>query len=177
LVWNWNKRIIALMLVLMLALSGGCGMLRGKALPGAGPAGEQERRFAGALQYLMQGKEREAEGLLEQVVAGQALPGVTDEALFRLALLHLRDEGGKGDVHANALLTRLKKEYPRGIWTRQAAPLTAYLAGVGTLRDSQRELKTLRERNQSLNRDNKELRQSLERLKNLDLELEQKIQR
>jgi hypothetical protein len=171
------ERIIALMLALMLAITGGCSMLRSKPLPETGAAFEQERRFTGALQYLMQGKEREAEGLLQQVVAGQALPGVTDEALFRLALLHLREEGGKGDVHAQALLTRLKKEYPRSIWTRQAAPLTAYLAEVGALRDSQRELKTVRERNQSLIRDNKDLRQSLERLKNLDLELEQKIQR
>jgi hypothetical protein len=171
------ERIIALVLALLLAITGGCSMLRSKPLPEAGAVVEQERRFAGALQYLMQGKEREAEQLLEQVVAGKALPGVTDEALFRLALLHLRDEGGKGDAHAQTVLARLKKEYPRSIWTRQAAPLTAYLAGVGALRDSQRELKILRERSQSLIRDNKELRQSLERLKNLDLELEQKIQR
>ena len=171
------ERIIALLLALMLAITGGCSMLQNKPLHEAGAAVEQERQFAGALQYLIQGKERESEGLLEQVVAGKALPGVTDEALFRLALLHLRDEGGKGDAHAQTVLARLKKEYPSSIWTRQAAPLTAYLAGVGALRDSQRELKTLRERNQSLIRDNKELRQSLERLKNLDLELEQKIQR
>ena len=176
------ERIIAFVLAFMLALmltifGGGCSWLRSKPLPEAGMALEQERRFAGALQYLMQGKERESERLLERVVAGEAMPGVTDEALFRLALLHLRDEGGKGDAYAQAMLTRLKKEYPRSIWTRQAAPLTAYLAGVGALRDSQRELKTLRERNQSLIRDNKELRQSLDRLKDLDLELEQKIRR
>jgi len=171
------ERIIVLMLALMLAFSGGCGILRSKPLPEASPAVEQERRFAGALQYLMQGKEREAQRLLEQVIAGQTLSGVTDEALFRLALLHLRDEGGKGDTHAHALLVRLRKEYPRSIWTRQAAPLIAYLAGVGTLRDNQHELKTLRERNQSLTRENKDLHQSLERLKSLDLELEQKIKR
>lgn len=171
------ERIIALMLALMLAFSGGCSILRGKPLPETNAAVEQERRFAGALQYLMQGKEREAQRLLEQVIAGQALLGVTDEALFRLALLHLRDESGKGDTQAHALLVRLKKEYPRSIWTRQSAPLIAYLAGVGTLRESQRELKTLKERNLNLTRENKELRQSLDRLKNLDLELEQKIKR
>ncbi|GFE61018.1 tol-pal system YbgF family protein [Geobacter sp. AOG2] len=172
------ERIIALMLALMLALAGGgCGMLRNKPFPEPGSAVEQERRFAGALHYLMQGKEREAQGLLEKVIDGQALSGVTDEALFRLALLYLRDEGGKGDTHAHALLVRLKKEYPRSIWTRQAAPLIAYLAGVGSLRDNQRELKILRERNLSLTRENKELHQSLDRLKNLDLELDQKIKR
>lgn len=172
-----ERAVVALILSLLVAFTGGCSLWPVKPSPAASGVVEQERRFAGALQYLMQGKEREAQGLLEQVVAGQALAGVTDEALFRLALLHLRDEGGKGDAHAHALLVRLKKEYPRSIWTRQAAPLSAYLAGVGALRDSQREVRTLRERNQSLTRDNKELRQSLERLKNLDLELEQKIKR
>lgn len=172
-----SERIVALMLVLMLTLSGGCSLLRDKTVSEASPAVEQERHFAGALHYLMQGKEREAQGLLEQVIAGQVLPGVTDEALFRLALLYLRDEAGKGDARAYPLLIRLKKEYPRSIWTRQAAPLITYLAGVGALRDSLRELKILRERNLSLTRDNKELHLSLERLKNLDLELDQKIKR
>ncbi|QEM68449.1 hypothetical protein FO488_09900 [Geobacter sp. FeAm09] len=172
-----ERAVIALTLLVLVAFSGGCSLLKGRALSEDSPVAEQERRFAGALHYLVQGKEREAQGLLEQVVAGQALAGVTDEALFRLALLNLRDDGGKGDTHAHALLMRLKKEYPRSIWTRQAAPLAAYLAGVGALRDSQRELRTLRERNLSLTRDNKDLRQSLERLKNLDLELEQKIKR
>jgi len=171
------ERIIALVVALVLVITGGCGTLRSKPLTETSAAVEQERRFAGALQYLKQGKEGESERLLEQVVAGAALPGVTDEALFRLALLHLGDEGGKGDVRAQTVLTRLKKEYPRSIWTRQAAPLTAYLTGVGALRDSLRELRTLRERNQSLIRDNKELRQSLDRLKDLDLELEQKTLR
>lgn len=169
------ERIIALMLGLVLACTWGCSTMR--PLPENDAAVKQEHRLAGALQYLMQGKERQAEALLEQAVSGQSVPGVTDEALFRLALLRLRDEGGKGNARAQAVLARLKSEYPRSIWTRQAAPLTVFLAGMGGLRDSQRELRALRERNQSLIHDNKELRQSLERLKNLDLELEQKIQR
>ncbi|KAA0895031.1 hypothetical protein [Oryzomonas rubra] len=173
----FERAAVALILSLVVAFSGGCSLLRGKPPSTATPVMEQERRFAGALQYLIQGKEREAQGLLEQVVAGQTLPGVTDEALFRLALLHLRDDGGKGDTHAHALLVRLKKEFPLSAWTRQAAPLAAYLVGVGALRDSQHDVRTLRERNLSLTRDNKELRQSIERLKNLDLELEQKIKR
>ena len=106
------ERIIALMLALMLAITGGCGMLRSKPLPETGAAVEQERRFAGALQFLMQGKEREAEGLLEQVVAGQALPGVTDEALFRLALLHLRDEGEKAMSMPKQCWQGLRKSIP-----------------------------------------------------------------
>src|SRR6185369_10983548 len=88
--------------------------------------------------------------------------GVTDEALFRLALLHLGDEGSKGAVRAQALLERLREEFPQSSWTHQAAPLATYLAGAKTLRDRQRELKTLRDLNLSLSRDNRELRQSLE---------------
>jgi hypothetical protein len=45
------------------------------------------------------------------------------------------------------------------------------------LRVKQRELRNLRSQNLSLGRDNKEMRQSIERLKQLDLELEQKIRK
>lgn len=38
-------------------------------------------------------------------------------------------------------------------------------------------MKTLRDLNLSLSRDNRDLRQTIERLKNLDIELEQKIKR
>ena len=83
----------------------------------------------------------------------------------------------EGLVKTQELLERLKADFPRSIWTQQSAPLIAYLAGVKTLRDRQREVKTLKELNLSLSRDNREMRQSIERLKSLDLELEQKIKR
>lgn len=197
------ERVVALALLLLVAFGGGCGMMRGKPLPTVyAPIGQQERRFAEALQRLKGGKDREAQTLFEEVIAGQPLPGVTDEALFRLALLHLQDEDGEDDAQARALLARLKKEYPRSIWTQQAAPLVAYLDRGGALRESQKalnaqwehsqsqlhesrrelkglreELKTLRERSHSLLHDNKELQNRLERLKDLDLELEQRIKR
>ena len=138
---------------------------------------DQERRFAGALEFLRAGKEQEARDLLELVVAGTPRSGMTDEALFRLSLLYLRDDSGKGTVRAQEMLERLISEFPRSIWAQQASPLAAYLAGVRTLRDKQREVKTLKELNLSLSRDNREMRQSIERLKNLDLELEKKIKR
>jgi len=53
----------------------------------------------------------------------------------------------------------------------------SHLQEVLTLRGVQRELKSLRNQNLSLSHDNKELRQSIERLKQLDMELEQKIRR
>jgi hypothetical protein len=140
-------------------------------------AREQERRFAGALEFLRAGREQDARDSLELVLDGPQRAGITDEALFRLSLLYLRDEGGKGTVKAQELLERLKADFPRSIWTQQGAPLVVYLAGVRTLRDRQREFKTLKELNLSLSRDNREMRQSIERLKSLDLELEQKIKR
>jgi hypothetical protein len=138
---------------------------------------DQERRFAGALEFLRAGKEQEARDLLELVVAGPPRSGVTDEALFRLSLVYLRDDLGKGTMRTQELLERLFDEFPRSIWARQGAPLAAYLTGVRMLRDRQREVKTLKELNLSLSRDNREMRQSIERLKSLDLELEKKIKR
>jgi len=110
---------------------------------------------------------------LRQVVAAAPLPGVTDEALLRLAIFSLQDENGS----AIALLDRLNKEFPTSIWSRQGEPLRRYLAQLKTLKDRQRELATLKQLNLSLQKDNRELKQTLERLKTLDLELEQKIRR
>ena len=138
---------------------------------------DQEQRFAGALDYLRAGREQEARDLLERVVSGPSRSGVTDEALFRLSLFYLRDEGSKGSVRTQELLERLTVEFPDSIWAHQAAPLASYLTGVRVLRDRQREVRTLKELNLSLSRDNREMRQSIERLKSLDLELEKKITR
>jgi hypothetical protein len=137
----------------------------------------QERRFAGALEFLRSGNELAARDLFEQVIDEPSRSGVTDEALFRLSVLFLREEGTKGTGRALELLERLKSEFPRSIWAYQAGPLNAYLTGMRTLRDRQREVKTLKELNFSLSRDNREMRQSIERLKSLDLELEKKIKR
>jgi len=138
---------------------------------------DQERRFAEALEFLRAGREQKARDLLERVVAGPSRSGVTDEALFRLSLFYLRDESSKGSTRTQELLERLTAEFPHSTWAHQGAPLAAYLTGVRVLRDKQREINTLKELNLSLSRDNREMRQSLERLKSLDLELEKKITR
>jgi hypothetical protein len=137
----------------------------------------QERHFAGALEFLRSGNEQAARDQFERVVKGPSRIGITDEALFRLSVLYLRDDGSKGTVRALELLERLKHEFPRSIWTRQAAPLVVYLAGTKTLRELRHEVNSLKELNLTLNRENRDLRQSMERLKSLDLELEQKIKR
>jgi hypothetical protein len=151
-------------------------MKMASSLPGRDTSIE-ERNFAVALQYLRSGNESAARDLLERVVGAPSLKGVTDEALFRLSLLSLRNEGGSGEPRARALLDRLLSEFPGSAWARQGAPLAEYLQEAFTLRAGQRQVKSLRNQNLSLNRDNKELRQTIERLKQLDMELEQKIRR
>lgn len=170
------KGIVVVMLLALLALESGCTLFGQNAPATIGISG-QERQFAGALEFLRADNEQGARVLLERVCDASPIAGVTDEALFRLAVLYLRDEGGKGVARAQAQLDRLKKEFPKSQWTHQAAPLAAHLAGMKNFRDKERELKSLRELNLSLSRDNKELRQSIERLKSLDMELEQKIKR
>jgi hypothetical protein len=196
-----HKRLITLSLLLLAVLSEGCSMIRADKPPPAVQAarGHQELSLAAALQSLKTGKEREARTLLEEVISGTPLPGITDEALFRLAVLHLGDEDCNGDTQTHALLARLQKESPDSNWARQATPLITYLDEVddlrnarevlntrwtqsqSQLRESKYEVKTLQERNLSLVHDKKELQKrldqlqkSLDRLKNLDLELEQK---
>ncbi|MGD0585524.1 MAG: hypothetical protein ABSA86_07070 [Oryzomonas sp.] len=189
-----HKLIITLSLLLLATLGEGCSTIRVDKQPPAVQAapGHEESCFTGALQSLKAGNEREAQTLLEEVITGKPLPGMTDEALFRLAVLHLGDEDGNGDTQTHALLARLQKDYPDSNWTQQATPLITYLDEVvdlrkardvlntrwvqsqTQLRESKHEVKTLQERNHSLVRDNKELQKSLNRLKDLDLELEQK---
>jgi hypothetical protein len=169
------------MMLVYLSLLGGCSMLDSRivATEDLNPfsISDQERRFAGALEFLRAGNEQAARDLFERVVVDPSRSGVTDEALFRLSVLSLREDGDNGAVRAQELLERLKNEFPQSFWSHQAAPLAAYLTGVKLLRDRQREVRTLKGLNLSLSRDNREMRQSIERLKSLDIELEKKIKR
>lgn len=166
---KFRKKIV--LLAVIAVFTSGCATLGRK----IDPAYEQKIVLKNAVVYLKAGYEKEARALLEQVVSGKPAAEVTDEALFRLALLSLREEGSRGSVKAKKLLEQLAKDYPTSLWTMQSAPLAVHLTEERNLRENVRELKGLREQNYSLHRDNKELRQTLERLKSLDLELEQKI--
>ena len=178
--------IMMIVMVAVLLSAGGCSRLMGgngtvtRVVAPVEPTRvftPVERTFAAALQQLRAGNESAARELLGQVVEAYPLAGVTDEALFRLSLLELRGENGSGETRAKELLDQLFRKYPASIWSRQAAPLAAYVQETVSLRARKREIRSLRNNNLSLSRDNKELRQSIERLKNLDLELEQKIRR
>lgn len=171
-----SEHCVFIALLALVTMNAGCTGLEGR-MPRFLAFSEQERSLTGAIDQLRVGKEQQARTLLEKVVYGVPATGVTDEALFRLALLSLKEEGDKGIQRSQALLERLASKYPDSIWTRQSAALLSHLAEVRTLRNRQRELKTLKELNLSLSNDNRELRQSLEQLKQLDLELEQRIKR
>jgi hypothetical protein len=166
------KRMFSIMpLYLMLIISGCAGLPRFFTLSA------QERNLSDAVTQLKLGNEPQARTLLEKIADSAPEAGVTDEALFRLAILDLRSDGVSGLSRAQTLLERLASKYPDSLWTKQSAPLLAHLAEARILRNRQRDLKTLKELNLSLSRDNRELRQNLDRLKQLDLELEKKINR
>lgn len=140
---------------------------------GFGWQNQQQQQFNTSIELLQAGDVRRSHELLEEVVNAPAVSGVTDEALFRLALLLITEEvgGGRTAPRAQALLERLRKEYPESSWTPHASMLLTWLTSSRGGRDRDRE------QINHLLRENRELRQNLERLKDLDLELEKKRKR
>ena len=149
----------------------------------------QERKMSEAVKLMEAGNEAAADRLLTEITAAEGVPGVTDEALFRLSLIHLRPGMEKdGTAQTQKKLEQLLKEYPDSGWARMAWPLTEFLTSVEDLRHQNRNLRILnlslnrenkeqqhlKNLNISLTKENRELKQNIERLKHLDLELEQK---
>lgn len=157
-------------IILLFAL-GGCASLR------SGDGGvvqrfSQSRKLAGAKELLESGDRVEAAKALTAVIAAGDIPGITDEALFRLALLGLRPSLERdNNLQALQLLKRLKKEYPASPWTAQSAQLTELLSGLEEVR---RQIRNLKSHNQSLSNEVNELNRSIDQLKQLDQELEKK---
>jgi hypothetical protein len=152
--------------ILAVVLGGCAGM--------TGPDGvfyrqSQQVRLSRATTMMEEGKPAAAKELLAGICAEKGVQGVTDEALFRLSLLRL-DAAQPGDDVPLALqdLRRLRKEYPSSAWTPLAALLAGYLTSTEDVKQQEAKLK---EMNSSLAKENKELRQRLEKLKNLELEL------
>lgn len=110
----------------------------------------------------------------EEIIARPPQSGVTDEALFRLALHNLRGNSREGSAKAQHLLNRLAKEYPQSSWNLWGQSINDLL---DTLNDQRRLISNLRNQNQTLSKETKELHQTIERLKSLDLELEKKNRR
>lgn len=158
-------------LCLALALSTGCAATKGG-------EGNVVQRYAGSRQLaqaedmLARGNRKGALRALKEVVGGPAVAGVTDEALFRLALLTLNPGAQKpASTQGEQLLKRLVREYPKSPWTAMAAPLNEL---IEVAEEQNRQNKSLKGTNQALTREVDELNRNLEKLKRLDLELEKK---
>lgn len=139
----------------------------------------QEDRLESAVKHLEQGDAEGAAKLLQSVVTAPGVPGVTDEALFRLALLTVPTELEQDEIsQAAKLFDRLQREYPTSPWSTQSTYLADFLSGLPrrlqAASELRRQVKTLKDLNLSLTRENKELRLNIEKLKILDVELERK---
>lgn len=108
---------------------------------------------------------------LEEEISRPPQPGVTDQALFQLSMQHLQSNSREGYVKAHQLLNRLNKDYPGSNWNSLGQPVVELL---DTVAEQRRQISTLKNQNQALSKENKELHQTIERLKSLDLELEKK---
>jgi hypothetical protein len=159
-------RRFALIIAASLALSACAGLTR----PGGvlyGPA--QKNKLARAITLLEEGKTSAAAELLSAISAEQGVPGVTDEALLRLSLLRLGSvQGNNGSSLAQRDLKRLQKEYPASSWTPAASSLSEFLA---LDEDARLQARKLKESNSALTKENRDLLQSIEKLKKLELEI------
>jgi hypothetical protein len=122
----------------------------------------QKRNLATAKIMLQENRITAAMEILSGICSAKGVPDVTDEALFRLALLYYDAGQGKNDVNqAQQHLERLIREYPSSSWRNHA---DSFLDLIATLN---RKIRNLRGENLSLTRENKELRLNIERLRNL----------
>lgn len=132
----------------------------------------QEKKLDSAKRLITENKVSAATETLVSICSAKGVPGVTDEALFRLALLYLGTGQGKGEmVQAQQTLEKLQKEYPSSSWKTHAASLTGLIATLN------RKIRYLKGENVSLSRENRELRLNIEKLKILDMEQELKEKR
>lgn len=163
-------KTIPLLMIVVLLVSGCASLNFGEG--GVVQRFNQSRNLAAATALLEKGDRPGAIGKLTAIVASPGVPGITDEALVRLALLTLRSPTEReGSSQALQLLRRLKKEYPTSPWTLQAAALTEVLAAADEMKRQNRHYRTV---NQSLTGEINELKQSIDQLKRLEQELERK---
>jgi cell division protein FtsB len=132
----------------------------------------QGKKLDLAKRLIAENKASSATETLVGICSTKGVPGVTDEALFRLALLYLGTGQGKNEVaQAQQTLEKLQKEYPSSSWKTHAASLTGLIATLN------RKIRYLKGENVSLSRENRELRLNIEKLKILDMEQELKDKR
>lgn len=134
----------------------------------------QKNKLSTALELQGQGKKAEAFELLTAICKEPGVPGVTDEALFRLSVLRLGAAGEtNGVAQSKKDLERLAKEYPSSTWAPLASALGDFLASTNNRLQREKKLKDL---NLSLSRENRDLKEENRELKqhNFSLSKEQR---
>jgi len=140
---------------------------------------DQGAKLSAAKDMLKKGDIDRAIEILTRISTDKGMPGVTDEALFRLALIHLGN--GMDDerlAKAQKALEQLHREYPGSLWAIQSSGIQEFIARARSAfensREMRRQIKDLQNLNMHLSEENKKLRLNIEQLKTLDLELEQR---
>lgn len=132
----------------------------------------QAENLETAKKMLREDKVQSATQILAAISAAKGVPGVTDEALFRLSLIYLDAGQTRNDTsRAEETLEKLMRDYPKSSWRPHAAALEELIANLN------RKIRNLRGENLSLEKKNRELRLNIEKLKILDIEQDQKIKR
>lgn len=171
------KRNLVLILIIAMAL-GGCATMN----KADRYTYEQQKKLALAKILLQSNRPAAARKTLVEISTAPPVAGVTDEALFRLALLDLEADTQKTATDkTEKSLTDLLTKFRSSTWSNHAITLKslleAYDSTVQEKAELEKTIKTLKNTNTSLVKENTNLRQDLEKLKKLDLELEMKKKR
>jgi len=144
---------------------------------------DQQWKLSRAATFIEEGNRSAAVQVLTHISSEPPVPGVTDEALFRLALLNLRPDLGLDGLSESARhLEKLQREFPRGGWTPLAARVADLIREVQEALTRENRMKKtagalsqengrLKEQNLALSRENQDFRQTIQKLKALELEL------
>jgi cell division protein FtsB len=155
-------------LIVVSSLLTGCTTLKGWESIGFVQRYAESKKLSQAVEMLAKGDSPGAVKMLTAICSASSVPGVTDEALFRLALL-LMEPGSPTSGQGHRLMMRLQKEYPTSPWAVQAARLTEYLNATEDLRHQSQswetDKKALKADNQALKADNQNLKSHNHNLK------------
>ncbi len=174
------KKYAILVFLALLALS---GCVTPPATPKKDPFEQEQRRKLALARMLLEDKrEAAAREILSRISKERMIAGVTDEALFRLALLSLEPGEKKIDTAKTARsLESILNNYPSSPWRSHAAALKGILDAYDMSRreiaEMDKSIRGLKNTNASLGKENRELHEDIKRFKKLDLELERKRRR
>lgn len=175
---------ITILLTILLLFVSGCASVQVKEV--RVQRSPQSINLAQAHALLKSGDKAGAVSALTAVTDAQGVTGITDEALFMLALLNIQPVADSGDnLLSITLLNRLNKEYPGTSWSVQSGQLIELLTGAEELERQVKSLKshnqamkshnqTLKSHNQTLSSEVNELNRNINQLKQLDQELEKR---